>query len=208
MDTLFFPPRPTTPRWIPLFLAFVLQIPLGSVAQTSSNDELDPTPSAQNDALRVADIWDPLGSDREYWTPELFDKAHEKRLRRHWTFTQNGVPEPYRGLVNPLGLTPTVVQAGSIVYKNWCADCHGETGMGDGVFALSLRPSPALLAFLIQVPMAVDEYLVWSISEGGSAFGTDMPEFSELLSIEEIWAVISYMRAGFPTVEELDAQKP
>lgn len=208
MGTLFFQTRSTAPRWVPLFLVLALQLPLGSAAEPSSKGKLDPMPSAKNDALRVADIWDPLGSDHEYWTPERFDKAHEKRMLRHWTFTQNGVPEPYRGLVNPLGLTPRVVQAGGIVYKDWCADCHGETGMGDGDFALSLHPSPALLAFMIQVPMAVDEYLIWSISEGGGAFGTDMPAFGDPLKTEEIWAVISYMRAGFPAVEEPAAHTP
>ena len=75
--------------------------------------------------------------------------------------------------------------------------------MGDGDIANALNPSPALLAYLIQMPMSVDEYLMWSISEGGTDLGTAMPAFKEKLSREEIWKIIAFMRAGFPeTIEE------
>ena len=47
-------------------------------------------------------------------------------------------------------------------------------------------------------PIAVDEYLLWSISEGGRQFDTEMPAFKGTLSREEIWKVIAFMRAGFP----------
>jgi mono/diheme cytochrome c family protein len=191
-----------TARIGPLLAILAVLLPTASAVENHSERPTERLYAAHEDPLRLADIWDPLGSEREYWTPERFDQAQTRRMRRHWTFTQKGVPKTYRGLVNPLGLTPEAVQAGGRVYGNWCADCHGEAGMGDGEFGLSLRPSPALLAFMIQVPMAVDEYLLWSISEGGSAFGTDMPAFGEMLSREEIWAVISYMRSGFQTLEE------
>lgn len=68
--------------------------------------------------------------------------------------------------------------------------------------AAHVNPSPALLAYMIQMPMSVDEYLMWSIAEGGKAFGTDMPVFKEKLASDEIWQIIAYMRAGFPTTIE------
>ena len=68
-------------------------------------------------------------------------------------------------------------------------------------FSRALSPSPALLAHLIRMPDAVDEYLLWAISEGGEPFQTDMPAFKDELSREQIWQIISYMRAGFPPVE-------
>ncbi len=51
---------------------------------------------------------------------------------------------------------------------------------------------------MIRMPMAVDEYLLWTISEGGKPFETDMPAFKDVLTPEEIWQVIAFMRAGFP----------
>ena len=50
--------------------------------------------------------------------------------------------------------------------------------MGNGDAGKALSPSPALLAYMIRRPIAVDEYLLWSISEGGKQFGTDMPAFN------------------------------
>lgn len=70
--------------------------------------------------------------------------------------------------------------------------------MGDGEAGKSLTPSPALLAYLIQRPFAADEYLLWSISEGGKPFGTGMPAFKDTLKRDQIWKIIAFMRGGFP----------
>jgi mono/diheme cytochrome c family protein len=70
--------------------------------------------------------------------------------------------------------------------------------MGDGEVAKSLSPSPALLAHMIQMPMSVDEYMLWSISDGGAALGTAMPAYKDVLTKDEIWEIVTYMRAGFP----------
>jgi len=70
--------------------------------------------------------------------------------------------------------------------------------MGDGESGLAVSPLPALLAFMIQTPSAVDGYLLWAISEGGAPFGTDMPSYKGRLSEAEIRKIIHYMRTGFP----------
>ena len=69
-----------------------------------------------------------------------------------------------------------------LVYAQKCASCHGRQGLGDGDAPRSLLPSPALLAFMIQRPISVDEYLLWSIAEGGKQFDTEMPAFKNILS--------------------------
>ena len=51
---------------------------------------------------------------------------------------------------------------------------------------------------MIQRPISVDEYLLWSIAEGGKQFDTEMPAFKDTLAREDIWKIIAYMRAGFP----------
>jgi mono/diheme cytochrome c family protein len=40
--------------------------------------------------------------------------------------------------------------------------------------------------------------MLWSISDGGAAFGSAMPAFKDVLSRDEIWKIVTYMRAGFP----------
>jgi mono/diheme cytochrome c family protein len=70
--------------------------------------------------------------------------------------------------------------------------------MGGGDAGNALYPSPALLAQLVRTPQGVDAYLLWAISEGGAPFGTQMPAFKDTLSQEQIWQIVTYMRAGFP----------
>ncbi|MEZ5857048.1 MAG: cytochrome c [Hyphomicrobiaceae bacterium] len=97
--------------------------------------------------------------------------------------------------------TAETVGEGGRLYAPVCASCHGKSGLGDGEAGKALTPSPALLAYLVQHPMAADEYLLWSVSEGGKAFGTAMPAFKDTLKRDEIWKIIAYMRAGFPDVK-------
>jgi len=127
-------------------------------------------------------------------------------MARHWTFMHGSIPPEYLGKRNPLKPTRNVVLAGSELYQQQCAVCHGAQGMGDGDAAKDLNPSPALLAYMIQMPMSVDEYMMWSIAEGGKAFGTAMPAFKETLSEEEIWKIVTFMRAGFPSLAQSDTQ--
>jgi mono/diheme cytochrome c family protein len=124
------------------------------------------------------------------------------RRERHWTFMHGGIPEAYESARSEIKVDKEAVAAGGKLYAENCASCHGKTGDGDGEAGKSLTPSPALLSFLIERPISVDPYLLWTISEGGKQFGTDMPAFKDKLSRDEIWKVVAYMRAGFPKVVE------
>ncbi|SHM66449.1 Cytochrome C oxidase, cbb3-type, subunit III [Roseovarius litoreus] len=132
------------------------------------------------------------------WGWGQMNPGQQQRMQRHWTYMNQGVPGAYRGARSDVRATPQVIAAGRTLYSNNCASCHGAEGLGDGKAGRSLVPSPALLRQFVQMPMSGDEYLLWTISEGGERFGTDMPAFRETLSEEEIWKIIAYMRAGFP----------
>jgi mono/diheme cytochrome c family protein len=123
------------------------------------------------------------------------------RMQRHWTYMHEGLPAEYAGAKSTVPDAPASVAEGGRLYAKNCASCHGQTGLGDGEAGKSLTPSPALLAYLIQHPVAADEYLLWSVSEGGKPFGTAMPAFKDTLKRDDIWKVIAYMRAGFPEVK-------
>jgi mono/diheme cytochrome c family protein len=144
------------------------------------------------------DFWAPDWMVRELWGPGRMSKGMMARMLRHSAYMNYGVPKDYEGVRGPETVTPDMVAAGRAVYAENCATCHGKDGMGDGDGAKALSPSPALLAFMIRRPITVDEYLLWSISDGGKAFDTDMPAFKDKLSREAIWNVVAYMRAGFP----------
>lgn len=132
------------------------------------------------------------------WSWGNMGPGQQKRMQRHWTYMNEGVPTAYRGARSTVRATRDVIAKGQALYSENCASCHGAEGLGDGESGRSLVPSPALLRWFVQMPVTGDEYLLWSISEGGEPFGTDMPAFSGNLSEEDIWKIIAYMRAGFP----------
>ncbi len=143
------------------------------------------------------DLWaeDPPA---KVWNREVLTPMHSQRTERHKTFIQRGVPVEYLNQSSPYPKARAVIKEGSKVYAKHCIACHGPRGMGDGEAGKDLAPSPALLAYLEKEPQTADSYLLWTITEGGKPFGTEMPAFKDLLSEREIWQVVIYMRAGFP----------
>jgi mono/diheme cytochrome c family protein len=153
--------------------------------------------SAQPTAPGV-DYWQPDWMVRQLWGPGRMPRGMMVRLLRHTTFMQYGVPKPYAGKESTIAKGPDAIAAGRKIYQANCATCHGPDGLGNGEAANALSPSPALLAYMIRRPIAVDEYLLWTISEGGAQFDSKMPAFKGTLADDDIWRVVAYMRAGFP----------
>lgn len=139
------------------------------------------------------------------WSLRNLEPEQQQRMLRFSTFVNRGIPEKYLKVENDVGYTVRAIAEGGPLYIAHCQKCHGDTGLGNGDLAYALTPSPALLAYMVQQPIAVDQYLMWSISEGGKEFGTAMPAFKNQLSEEEIWQIVAYLRAGFPDVDGDDA---
>jgi mono/diheme cytochrome c family protein len=152
------------------------------------------------------DYWQPDWMVRELWGPGRMPSGMMVRLLRHTTFMQYGVPKDYEGRQSTVPPGPETVAEGRKLYARNCAACHGSNGLGNGEAAKALSPSPALLAYMIRRPISVDEYLLWTISDGGKQFGTEMPAFKDKLSSDDIWRIVTYMRAGFPDAD--GAPKP
>lgn len=152
-------------------------------------------------APRSGDFWKPPPpprADTDVEPPANLPRALRMPGVRHWHYMLRGVPEAYAEARSSAPRTLETLRAGATLYGRHCASCHGPNGYGAEDDRQSLLPSPALLAFLMQKPIAVDEYLLWSIADGGVAFDSAMPAFREVLSREQIWQIVAYMRAGFP----------
>ena len=147
------------------------------------------------------DLWEGDPDALQPWDLEKSPPPLVPRAKRHREYLQAGVPLEYRAHRSPFPAAGAVILDGGRLYAQHCAKCHGSAGLGGGDAGLDLTPSPALLARLMDVQGAVDEYLLWSIAEGGGAFGTDMPAFKNKLSETEIWQIVAYMRAGFPAAD-------
>jgi mono/diheme cytochrome c family protein len=136
------------------------------------------------------------------WNMRNLTPEQQQRMLRFSTFVNQGIPDKYLKAENDVGYTTKAIFDGGPLYVSHCAKCHGDSGLGNGALAYSLSPSPALLAYMIRQPIAIDQYLLWSISEGGEQFGTAMPAFKDELSQKQIWEIVAYLRAGFPEVED------
>jgi len=141
------------------------------------------------------------------WEMKNMSPEQRQRLARHSSFMNKEVPQIYLDATNDVGYTTQAILAGGDLYVAHCTKCHGDTGLGNGEAAGDLVPSPALLAYLMDQPIAIDPYLLWTISEGGVAFGTKMPAFKDTLSKEQIWQIVAYLRAGFPAVGAAPAER-
>lgn len=91
---------------------------------------------------------------------------------------------------NPIPPTPESVQLGSRLYRAHCAVCHGPEGRGDGPASASLVPRPADLR---RTARMADPLLFSRITEGLP--GTPMPAFRDVLTEEERWHVVNYLRS-------------
>ncbi len=90
------------------------------------------------------------------------------------------------------------VKRGENFYKEYCAQCHGLTGNGDGPAAKDLNPKPA-----IHSQMAIDkepiDYLFNVIYYGGKNVGKSslMPYWGLTLKPQGVADVMAYMRKEF-----------
>jgi len=105
------------------------------------------------------------------------------------------IPEEYAGLQNPVPAGDESLARGEAIYQEYCAACHGDGGMGDGLAGVQLDPRPAPIAHTSR--MLGDDYLLWRISEGGShePFSSAMPRWQDVLDDQGRWDVINYVRA-------------
>ncbi|MFP5354534.1 MAG: cytochrome c [Gemmatimonadota bacterium] len=81
--------------------------------------------------------------------------------------------------------------AGRAIYEEHCAACHGVTGRGDGPNAAGMNPPPPALGDAATMA-DVSPALMFRITSVGIA-GTPMVAWSEKLTPDQRWDVISYI---------------
>ncbi len=91
------------------------------------------------------------------------------------------------------------VQRGAQIYKEYCAQCHGFTGEGDGPAAKDLEPKPAIHA---NIPFAKlpEDYLYNVIYYGGKGVGKSsfMPYWGLTIGgTQGVADVMAYMKETF-----------
>jgi copper transport protein len=106
-------------------------------------------------------------------------------------------PGTRRLAVNPIPPNADSVAQGEALYVENCLACHGPTGKGDGPVGLTLSPRPADLSAHAVPGVHPDGQLYEWITHGfpGSSI---MPAFGTVLSDDERWHLVNYIRTLAP----------
>jgi mono/diheme cytochrome c family protein len=94
------------------------------------------------------------------------------------------------------------VRTGERVYHQNCMVCHGDALDGKGPFAHGFNPLPLSFRDAGTIAQLTESFVFWRIAKGGpglpregAPWNSAMPAWEDLLTEEEIWAVIIYMYA-------------
>lgn len=105
------------------------------------------------------------------------------------------IQEPWKApasadtLVNPYYIEPLTLPQGQEIYTIYCAPCHGNQGKADGLAYDNLKVKPPKFQDK-KVTAQTNGALFWKIREGRG----EMPAFKELLSEEQKWQLVEYVR--------------
>lgn len=104
---------------------------------------------------------------------------------------------------NPLregGSLDAAYEQGRTVYMRNCMACHGDALGGDGYFAHAFNPAPIDFTNSGTIPQLTESFVFWRIAKGGpglpregAPWNSAMPAWEDLLTEEEIWAVIVFL---------------
>jgi cytochrome c oxidase cbb3-type subunit 3 len=100
------------------------------------------------------------------------------------------------GLVLPRG--EAGAQDASLLFKVYCARCHGFEGRGDGADAGTLKTPPRDFTDCKLMKTISDDTMFKAIKDGGTAVNlpNDMPSWSAGLSDDQIHTLMTFVR-GF-----------
>jgi len=97
-------------------------------------------------------------------------------------------PKEQRARMNPNAPCVDRMKEGRLVYRTYCAGCHGHDAQGDGPVGRGMNPAPPDLVAMGAVHG--DGEFAWVIEEGRGG----MPAWKGILDASRIWAVTSWLR--------------
>jgi mono/diheme cytochrome c family protein len=117
--------------------------------------------------------------------PGKIESAVVTRAKR-WVFVRD------KSLKNPTATNAESIARGQEAFSHYCAACHGLDGQNTGVpFADATSPPvPSLKSEKVQA--YTDGQIHWVITNG--IFPSGMPAAQGILSDDEIWDIVIYIR--------------
>jgi mono/diheme cytochrome c family protein len=101
------------------------------------------------------------------------------------------VPESAKQRVNPLHPTESNLHSARLIYQEDCANCHGNSGKGDGPESKLHDPLPADLTNPKATSSLTDGEIFYQITEGRRP----MPSFKSRLTEDQRWQLVLLVRS-------------
>jgi mono/diheme cytochrome c family protein len=101
------------------------------------------------------------------------------------------VPSDAKLLKNPLSISDVNFNAVKPIYNEQCANCHGESGKGDGSDAMMYDPAPSDLTDSKHMNKLTDGEIYYQITQGKKP----MPSFRKKLTEEQRWQLVILVRS-------------
>jgi mono/diheme cytochrome c family protein len=91
---------------------------------------------------------------------------------------------------NPLLASDANLNAAKPIYNEYCSNCHGDTGKGDGSDARMYDPAPSDLTESKHMNHVTDGEIFYQITQGRKP----MPSFRKKLTEEQRWQLVMLVR--------------
>ena len=113
--------------------------------------------------------------------------AVEAVQRGGWTIPATAATEK-----NPLTVNDAVIAGGKKLFQSKCQRCHGPKGLGDGEDADPEHKDDMNLTDPSRAKVNADGVVFYKIWNGRTS--PKMPAFSQELTKEQVWAIVSYVQ--------------
>jgi len=100
------------------------------------------------------------------------------------------VPEEAKARKNPLQPSEAALKSAKALYGESCANCHGDSGKGDGSEAMRYDPKPADFTDRLHMDTVTDGTLFYQISQGRKP----MPAFKRRMTEDQRWQLVLLVR--------------
>jgi mono/diheme cytochrome c family protein len=100
------------------------------------------------------------------------------------------VPQAEKLRKNPVPVSAANYNAAKPLYDEYCANCHGDAGKGDGSDAMMYDPAPSDLTDSSHINKLSDGEIFYQITQGRKP----MPSFRNKLSEEQRWQLVIFVR--------------
>ena len=104
------------------------------------------------------------------------------------------VPEEAKKLTNPVPANEATLKAAKDIYMEYCVQCHGDTGKGDGTEAAMYKTKPADFTDAHMMSEMTDGEIYYKMTEGRRP----MPSFKKTLTDEQRWMLVNFVKTFAP----------